>query len=229
MMNKQEKIFSRRQMLEMAIGFGGFGFAFSGTGGSVFAQEAKRLFTPPLTLGPFYPQIKPLDTDADLTLLAGNKGRAEGKVVHLMGRVINLKGEPVRGAKIEIWQADTNGRYSHPSDPNTAPLDKNFQGYGVQTTDAEGRYRFKTVKPGAYTGLIAGMRTPHIHFEVAGKYDRVITQVFFPDEPLNEKDTILQSLKSPHKESVIVKLMPPTKELEADSVVAVWDMVLLKG
>ena len=228
-MNKQETIFSRRQLLGMAIGFGGLGFAFSGTTGSVFAQEAKRLFTPPLTLGPFYPQIKPLDQDADLTMLAGNLKRAEGKVVHLMGRVMNLKGEPVSGARVEIWQADTHGRYSHPSDPNTAPLDPNFQGYGVQTTDAEGRYRFKTIKPGAYPGLIAGMRTPHIHFEVAGKFDRVITQVFFPDEPLNEKDTILQSLKSPHKESVIMKVMPPTKELEAESVVAVWDMVLLKG
>ena len=228
-MHKQEKGFSRRQMLGMAIGFGGLGFAFSGTTGSVFAHEARRLYTPPLTLGPFYPQMKLPDQDADLTMLAGNLKRAEGKVVHLTGRVMNLKGEPVSGAKVEIWQADTHGRYSHPSDPNTAPLDPNFQGYGVQTTDAEGRYRFKTIKPGAYPGLIAGMRTPHIHFEVAGKFDRVITQVFFPDEPLNEKDTILQSLKSPHKESVIMKVVPPTKELEAESVVAVWDMVLLKG
>jgi len=73
------------------------------------------------------------------------------------------------------------------------------------------------------------MRTPHIHFEVQGKVDRVITQVFFPNEPLNEQDNILQSIKGPRKEALIAKLMPPTKEMEADSVHAVWDIVLLKG
>lgn len=80
-MGKQEKGLSRRQMLGMAIGLGGF--AFSGKAGSVFAQEANRLFTPPLTSGPFYPQIKPLDQDADLTVLAGKKGRAQGKVWYI--------------------------------------------------------------------------------------------------------------------------------------------------
>lgn len=224
-MNKQEIILSRRQMLEMALGLGGF--AFCGTTGLVFAQEAKH--TPSLILGPFYPQVKPLDQDADLTVLAGKKGRAQGKIVHLMGRVLNLKGEPVSGVEVKIWQANTHGRYSHPSDPNTAPLDPNFQGYAVQITDAEGRYRFKTIKPGAYPELGGQMRTPHIHFEVAGKFDRVVTQVFFPNEPLNEQDNILQSLKSTRKESVIAKLVMPTKELEADSIVAVWDMVLRKG
>lgn len=225
-MNKQEKMLSRRQVLEMAIVLGGF--AFSGTTSLVFAQEAKH--TPSLILGPFYPQIKPLDMDADLTVLAGKQGRAQGKIVHLMGRVLNLKGEPVSGAEVKIWQANTHGRYSHPSDSNTAPLDPNFQGYGVQITDAEGRYRFKTIKPGAYPEVLGGqMRTPHIHFEVAGKTDRVVTQVFFPNEPLNGQDNILQSLKGTRKESVIAKLMPQTKELEADSIIAVWDMVLRKG
>jgi len=227
-MNKGETEFSRRQMLEMAIGLGGF--ALSGATGLIFAQETKRVFTPSLILGPFYPQIKPLDQDADLTVIAGNKGFAEGKIVHLTGRVMNLKGEPVRGAKIEIWQADTHGRYSHQSDPNTAPLDKNFQGYGVQTTDAEGHYRFETIKPGAYpTFATVGMRTPHIHFEVSGKIDRVVTQMFFPNETLNEQDTILQSVKGARKEAVMAKLMPPTKEIEADAMLLVWDIVLLTG
>ena len=111
-MNKQSKGYSRRQMLEMAIGLGGF--TLIGANNSIFAQEAKRLFTPPVTVGPFYPQVKPLDQDADLTLLTGKRERAKGKVIHLMGRVINLNGEPVSGVKVQIWQADTNGRYSHP-------------------------------------------------------------------------------------------------------------------
>lgn len=152
-------------MLTMAIGAGGL--ALSGTGGAVLAQDAKRLFTPGLTVGPFYPQLKPLDTDADLTLLAGKKQRAKGKIIHLMGRIVNLKGEPVSGVKVEVWQANSHGKYLHPSDPNPAPDDEHFQGFGVQTTDAEGRYRFKTIKPGAYPGgPISGMRTPHIHFDV---------------------------------------------------------------
>jgi protocatechuate 3,4-dioxygenase beta subunit len=229
-MHKQEKGFSRRQLLQMAIGVGGV--ALTGLANLAFAQEARRVFTPPLTLGPFYPMVKPLDQDADLTaVLAGKRTRAQGKVIHLMGRVLNLKGEPVSGAKVEIWQADTHGRYSHLSDPNPAPLDPNFQGYGVQTTDAQGRYRFKTIKPGGYPGFVPGigMRTPHIHFDVSGKIDRLVTQMFFPDEPLNEQDVILQSLKGPGKEAVFAKPMPSTKEIEAGAMSLVWDIVLLKG
>jgi protocatechuate 3,4-dioxygenase, beta subunit len=226
-MNKQEPDFSRRRILGMAIGFGGL--AISGTNGTALAQEAKRLITWPLPLGPFYPLMKPLDQDADLTTIAGKPGRAEGKVIHLMGRVMNLKGEPVSGAKVEIWQTDSKGRYAHPSDPNPVPPDPNFQGFSAQFTDADGRYRFKTVKPAAYPGLLVGMRTPHIHFDVSGKIDRVVTQMFFPDEPLNAQDATLGRLNAAYKEAATAKILPPTKDLEADSVVAVWDIVLLKG
>lgn len=185
-MNRDEK-FSRRRILEMAIGLGGLTLT-----GSAFAQEAKRLLTPEIDLGPFYPVLKPLDRDADLTRLAKNKTPAAGKIVHVAGRVLNEKGEPVAGAKIEIWQANTWGRYSHPSDPNDAPLDPNFQGYGAITTDALGRYRFKTVKPGAYPADRDWLRPPHIHLDVTGKTDRLVTQMFFPDEPLNLKDSTLR-------------------------------------
>src|SRR5262249_33276775 len=123
--------------------------------------------------------------------IRGKHGHAQGKIIHLTGQVLNQNGEPVRGAKIEIWQANTHGRYAHPSDTNSAPLDANFQGYSVQTTDAEGHYRFKTIKPGAYRVDANSMRTPHIHFDVMGKKDRLVTQMYFPGEPLNEKDAIL--------------------------------------
>jgi protocatechuate 3,4-dioxygenase, beta subunit len=229
-MNKQEKNFSRRRMLEMALGLGG-GILLGGANGSVIAQEAKRLITWPLPLGPFYPQIKLLDQDADLTMITGKPRRAEGKVIHLMGRVMNLKGEPVSGVKVEIWQTDSKGRYVHPTDENPVPADPNFQGYATQITDAEGRYRFKTVKPAAYPVLFLTntLRTPHIHFEVSGKIDRVVTQMFFPNEPLNAQDGSYGRLKLEYKEAALAKILPPTKELEPDSVIAVWDIVLPKG
>lgn len=225
-MIEQRKIFTRRGILEMAIGLGGL--ALTGSG---LAQEAKRRATPEVTMGPFYPALKPLDKDADLTVIAGQKGRAAGKIVHVAGRVLNEKGEPVAGAKIEIWQANTHGRYAHPTDPNTAPLDPNFQGYAVLTTDAEGRYRFKTIKPGAYPVSPTAKRPPHIHFNVAGKNDRLVTQMFFPNEPLNEKDGIFLDLRSRlgRTDAVIAQSLPPTREIEADALLFAWDIVLHQG
>lgn len=223
-MKKPETIMSRRQMLEMSLGIG----SLAAFGGSIFAQEAGRLLTPEVDMGPFYPMLKPLDKDADLSQIAGSKTRAVGKIVHVTGRVLNEKGEPVKNAKIEIWQANAEGRYSHPADPNTAPLDPNFQGYGVIKTDAEGRYRFKTVKPGAYPVNADWTRPPHIHLDVSGKIDRLVTQMFFPDELLNAKDRILLDLGS-GKESAVAKMLSPTKEIEADAMLLAWDIVLAKG
>lgn len=225
-MNKQEKGFSRRQMLEMAIGFGGF--ALTGGVGSIFAQEIKRQLTPEQIMGPFYPLIRPLDQDADLTIIKGRRGQAQGKVIHLTGRVLNRNGEPVKGAKIELWQANTHGRYAHATDSNPSPLDPNFQGYGVQFTDAKGQYRFKTIKPGAYPDSPMHMRPPHIHFDIAGKKDRLVTQMYFPNEPLNEKDSIFNELGS-YKDAAVGKILPATKELESDSITLGWDIVLERG
>ena len=220
-----EKGIPRRRVLGMSLAVGGL--AFSGAASLVLAQALKR--TPGEILGPFYPVLKPLDQDADLTVISGKSERAQGQVLHLMGRVLNLKGESVAGARVEIWQANTHGRYDHPSDRNPAPLDPNFQGFAVQFTDAEGRYRFKTIKPGAYPATPDWMRPPHVHFEVrTGKSNRLATQMYFPEEPLNEKDLLLRGLRS-NKEGAIAKLLPPTKEVEPDSLIAVWDIVLDKG
>ena len=136
--------------------------------GPLAAAAEKLRRTPTQMLGPFYPLEKPLDDDADMTIVKGHKERAKGQVVHVMGRVLNANGEPVKGARLEIWQANANGRYTHPSDDNPAPLDPNFEGYAKLLTDADGRYRFKTIKPAAYpAGDI--MRPAHIHFDVAGQ------------------------------------------------------------
>ena len=215
---------SRRHVLGMAVAVGSL--AMSGSVSAVLAQALRR--TPGQILGPFYPVVKPLHQGADLTTIPGKPGRAAGQVIHVMGRVLNPQGQPVQGASVEIWQANTHGRYTHPSDTNPAPLDPNFEGFAVLTTDAEGRYRFKTIKPGAYPAGPDRMRPPHIHFEVTGKSNRLVTQMYFADEPLNDKDPFLQSAGA-NRERLIAPLGPPTQEFEPDSLVAVWDIVLDKG
>ena len=158
---------------------------------------AKTLgFTQPLTMGPFYPLQKPADRDTDLTHVRGHNRRALGEVIEVTGRVINTRGQPIAGAHIELWQANAAGRYFHPSDKNTAPLDPNFQGYASFHASQSGDYRYLTIKPGAYPGP-RGMRTPHIHLEVVGKFDRLVTQMFFPGELLNATDVVMKDLDDP--------------------------------
>jgi len=128
---------SRRSWIGRGIALGSL--AFSGTLRPAWAQQTPmdeiEEATPGQGAGPFYPVMKPLDRDADLTRVSGRDGQAEGQVVHLMGRVLNLDGRPVRNATIELWQANTG------SDPNPAPMDPNFEGYAFQKTDDDGRSR----------------------------------------------------------------------------------------
>jgi protocatechuate 3,4-dioxygenase, beta subunit len=182
--------------------------------------------TPQQTLGPFYPADKPLDQDADLTVIKGKPGRAAGEILYVMGRVLDLQGQPVRGARLEVWQANARGKYRHPGDNNPAPLDPNFEGFASLTTDSEGRYQFKTVKPGGYPGGNI-FRTPHIHFDVMGKYTRIVTQMYFPDEPTNEKDPIFMETSA--RKHLVAKLLPPGKNEEPESRLAVWDIALIRG
>jgi protocatechuate 3,4-dioxygenase beta subunit len=216
---------SRRQVLGMAAVAAG-GLALSDRIGIALAQTMKR--TPGEILGPFYPVIQRADQGADLTIVPGKSGRAMGQVIHVMGRVFNAEGQPVRGARVELWQANAQGRYTHPSDTNPAPLDPNFEGFAVQNSDGEGRYRFKTIKPGAYPATGTWMRPPHLHFEITGKVNRVITQMYFPGEPLNDKDILLQNIRA-NREGLIAKVLPATADVEPDSLIVVWDIVLDKG
>lgn len=227
-MNEQGNIFSRRQMLKSGIGFGGVALV----GGSVFAQQQERMVTPEVDLGPFYPVLKPLDQDADLTKLKGSKGVAAGTIIHVAGHLLDAKGKPISGAKIEIWQANAHGRYTHKGDTNNAPLDPNFQGYAVIKTDSQGRYRFKTIKPGAYPTSATTQRTPHIHFDIEGSHDRLVSQMFFPNEPLNEKDGIFMNLykhSAKVTDAVTAKALPPTNEIEKGALLFNWDIVLSNG
>lgn len=184
--------------------------------------------TPAQTSGPFYPLEKPLDVDADLTLVRGRAQRAAGQVVHVAGRVLSAGGEPVAGARIEIWQANTHGRYTHPGDRNSAPLDPDFEGYASIVSDERGRYRFKTIKPGAYPAGGA-RRPPHIHFAISGRQERLVTQMYFPDEPLNDEDFVMAALSPENRKLLIADLTRDGADLEPGAWLARWDIVLRGG
>ena len=165
-------------------------------GGSLLISSgalAARAPTPFADIGPFYPIVKPADQDSDLTMI-GNGKRAEGKIIEIAGRLLDGRGAPLAGSRIEIWQANAAGRYTHPGDSNPRPLDPAFQGFGVVTTDAKGNYRFVTIKPGAYPISGGVVRPPHIHLDISGHYDRLVTQMLFPGDPLNDKDTVLANV-----------------------------------
>jgi protocatechuate 3,4-dioxygenase beta subunit len=195
------------------------------------AQSPEARETPNVTLGPFYPLAKPDDQDIDLTVVRGQTGVAAGDLFVVSGFVRNRRGEPVQGATIEVWQANTYGRYGHPSDHNTAaPLDPHFQGYAVVRTDAEGQYRFRTIKPGPYPAFDGDwMRAPHIHFDVRGRFDRKITQMYFPNEPLNSQDRIFQAVRRHDVLLASVSPLPLDAAAGATERTATWDIIVASG
>jgi protocatechuate 3,4-dioxygenase beta subunit len=212
----------RREILLMSAVAASFGL--SGWTSPVGAETNLRR-TPEQILGPFYP-LSEMPQTTDLTWVPGRSGRAEGQILNVMGKVLNTAGEPVRNAKIEIWQANAHGRYTHPSDSNPAPLDPNFDGSAVLATDAEGRYRFTTIKPAAYPVGPNTMRPAHIHFQVTGKQDRLVTQMYFEGDPYNSADKFLNT--AGRKEILITKILDPTSDLEAGSKLVMFDIVLYK-
>ena len=133
---------------------------------------------------------------ADLTRVEG--GEAQGQRIIVAGRVSDEDGRAVANTMIELWQANAAGRYRHPTDQHDAPLDPHFHGAGRVFTDAEGRYRFVSVRPGSYPWRNAenAWRPSHIHFSlfVAGFAQRLITQMYFEGDPLLESDAIFHSV-----------------------------------
>ena len=195
----------------------------AGIGGALrpAALAAALLPTPAQTPGPFYPLTLPLDSDNDLVRVAGHARTAGGIVAHVGGRVLDHNGQPVRGARVEIWQCDAHGRYHHPGDNNPAPEDDDFQGYGQTVTAADGGYRFRTIKPVPYPG-----RTAHIHFKISGDgVDGLVTQMYVAGEPRNASDGILNDIDVTTRGRVIVPFLP-APELENDALKAAFDIVL---
>jgi protocatechuate 3,4-dioxygenase beta subunit len=137
--------------------------------------------------------------DADLT--AQHAGEPLGERMVVTGRITDGAGRPVTGQLVEVWQANAAGRYRHAGDQHPAPLDPNFSGGGRCLTDAEGRFRFITIKPGAYPwgNHHNAWRPAHIHFSVFGRafVQRLVTQMYFPGDPLFFQDPIFNSVPDP--------------------------------
>jgi len=166
--------------------------------------------------------------DADLT--AGHAGEPLGERIIVSGRVLDSDGRPVPDALIEIWQANASGRYAHAVDDHPAPLDPNFTGEGRCVTDSLGRYQFVTIKPGAYPwrNHYNAWRPAHIHFSLFGRAftQRLVTQMYFPADPLFDLDPIFNSIPDPQARARLIatfdiELTQPDWALGYN-----WDIVL---
>jgi protocatechuate 3,4-dioxygenase beta subunit len=170
-----------------------------------YAATVKRAPSRPLVLipqtlseltGPVYGHESVGEGDSDLT--RQHAGEPLGERIIVTGRVLDEDGRPVPDTLVEIWQANAAGRYVHVVDQHAAPLDPNFTGAGRAVTDAEGRYRFTSIKPGAYPwrNHPNAWRPAHIHFSLFGPsfLSRLVTQMYFPGDPLLELDPIYQSI-----------------------------------
>jgi protocatechuate 3,4-dioxygenase beta subunit len=182
--------------------------------------DAARL-TPSQSRGPFYPVELPLDSDNDLVQVDGRPELAEGTASHLFGRITDEHGRPVSRAMLEIWQCDAHGRYRHPRDRGGRALDANFQGYGRFTTDADGRYRFRTIKPVPYPG-----RAPHIHVAIRGPgFEPLVTQMYVAGAPENQWDFLLNSIRDPKLRALLLVPFEPFAGPDA-TLAARFDIVL---
>jgi protocatechuate 3,4-dioxygenase, beta subunit len=148
-------------------------------------------------------RVKP--EDADLTLRNG--GEAVGQRILVFGRVLDSDGRPVPDALVEVWQANASGRYRHAVDTFPGPLDPHFDGLGRVVTDSLGRYEFMTIKPGAYPwgNHHNAWRPAHIHFSLFGRAftQRLVTQMYFPDDPLFGQDPIYNAIPAPARPRTI--------------------------
>lgn len=178
--------------------------------------------TPRQTEGPFYPDRLPLDQDNDLTRVAGHNAPAAGEITDLTGRILDVRGQPLRGVVIEIWQVDNNGHYIHTADGG-AGNDANFQGFGRFETGQDGAYRFRTIKPVPYPG-----RTPHIHVKLLkGGRELLTTQLYVQGHALNERDGMLRSIRDPGQRASLLVPFVPSSERPGE-LAARFDIVLGK-
>jgi protocatechuate 3,4-dioxygenase beta subunit len=178
--------------------------------------------------GPAFGRIPIAEHDHDLT--RQHQSEPLGERIHLSGRVLDSDGRPVADTLIEIWQANAAGRYADDADQHPAPLDPNFTGAGRCATDAEGRYRFVTIKPGPYPwrNHLNAWRPAHVHFSVCGPSlaGRLVTQMYFPGDPLIPFDPILSSIPDERGRQLLVSRFDWDMTEPEWATGYAWDIVL---
>lgn len=210
---------SRRRFLRALAATGAF---FTTRG--LFA-EALTL-TPQQTQGPYYPlpDDLPLGRDNDLVRLNDNLTPASGTITHIGGRILTSSGSPVRGALVELWHADANGHYTYFNGAGRNPAaDPNFAGFGQYLTGSDGRFRFRTIRPGLYPG-----RTRHFHWGITmpGQLRRFTTQTYWAGEPGNAADGVLNSVTNPAQRASVLLTYTPVPGSVTGEVQAAWDVVM---
>ena len=178
--------------------------------------------------GPVFGRIPIRASDSDLT--QQHSGEPLGERIIVSGEVLDSDGTPVSGAIVEVWQANAAGRYIDPADGHPAPLDPNFTGAGRCLTDNQGRYRFVTIKPGAYpwANHFNAWRPAHIHFSVFGATigSRLVTQMYFPGDPLMAMDPIVQSIPDQAGRDLLVASFDIESTVPTWALGYKWDIVL---
>ena len=169
------------------------------------------------TVGPFF-SIGLTRMKHDDLVSAGTSGER----VIIEGRVLDGDGKPVPDAIIEIWQANSYGKYAHPEDQQDKPVEPSFSGYGRVPTDDDGKFRFTTIKPGPVPDLDGKLQAPHIVVSVfaRGLLRRLVTRIYFPDEPANAADFVLNLVEASRRETLIAK------KIAGASGTLKWDVVL---
>ena len=202
-----------------------------------YAQTALRWPSQPL-------QRRPL-TQAELTgpasvmrrlapgradLAGQGAKRAIGQLIHLRTRVVDEDGAPVAGAVVEVWHCNAAGKYIHPNDDNDAPADPNFYGAARLVAGEDGLVELRTIKPAAYPvpGTGGWWRPPHVHFSVWGRIwlSRLVTQMFFPGEPLNESDAVLNAIREPQARARSIARLVPAGSGPGNALVYEYQMVV---
>jgi protocatechuate 3,4-dioxygenase, beta subunit len=217
-MKEKELVTTRRCFLGSAAAGVAGAAAFFTPG--VFAEQLMQ--TPQQTEGPFYPNKLPLDTDNDLLAINDSLTPAVGAITYLSGRILDLRGNPIRGAIVEIWQVDNNGAYLHTGSVNRDKRDANFQGFGRFLTGSTGEYLFRTIKPVPYPG-----RTPHIHYAVMMTGGEMFTTLcYIKGEPQNESDGVLKAIRDAKARESLIVAFAPVKASRIGELAARFDIVL---
>ena len=203
------------------------------------AYNSTKLRAPKMPLRPMPPELRSTPGpvfgselvgahDSDLTL--GHRGEPLGERIIVTGRLADSLGRPLRHQLTEIWQANSAGRYHHDMDRHPAPLDPNFVGTGRCLTDEEGRYHFVTIKPGAYPwkNHQNAWRPAHIHFSVFGTsfVERLVTQMYFPGDPLLPLDPVYQSIADRGAAELLIAALDMETTVESWALGYVFNIVV---